>query len=408
VQARAREAGELTVPLFTYEAVTDAGLLERGELEVAHEAELERTLDRRHLSLVRARRRRIRRTSGPRIRARDLAELARYVAITCRGGLPLVDSLDDFAQQATSPALKSVLTQVLRDVRDGLSLSDAMARHPRAFDEGVLALTRAGEASGHMEEVMRRMAEQLEFQLDVKSKVKGALIYPCVLGCAVTGLVVLLITFLLPRIVGMLAQNNATLPTPTLVLLAISDFVTSHALALTGGVVATVVAARAFVRTKVGAVLFDRLVIATPALGALARMGAEARFVSTLRTLLSSGCEAVSALDMSADACGAPSMAARLRGASAKLREGTSFSEALGATRLLHPLVLRMVQLGERSGRMDEALATCVDHFGAEVPKRVRRTISILEPTIVCVAGFVVAFVLLATLMPVFTMYATT
>src|SRR5262249_16951516 len=141
--------------------------------------------------------------------------LARYVSITCRGGLSIVESLEDFGRQTTSANLRAVLEDVVRDVRNGQSISAAMSRHPGAFGDEVLALTQAGEASGSMDEVMRRLSEQLEFQLDVRGRVRGALIYPCILGVAITGLVILLVTFLLPRVVGMLAQNNVELPAPT-------------------------------------------------------------------------------------------------------------------------------------------------------------------------------------------------
>jgi type IV pilus assembly protein PilC len=134
-------------------------------------------------------------------------------------------------------------------------------------------------------------------------------------------------------------------------------------------------------------------------------MGAESRFVATLRTLLSSGVEAVSALEMAADACGAPSIAEKTRKAAERLRSGQTFSEALGALSLFHPLVLRMIQLGEKSGHMDESLRYCVDFFAQEVPKSVRRCTAVLEPLMICFAGAVVGFVLLATMLPVFSMY---
>ena len=345
------------MPVFTYEAVSDEGTVERGALNVADEVELEKMLARRKLCLVDATLGAGARHRGARIATRDLAELARYVAITCKGGLSLVESLDDFAQQSPVPAVKSVLAEVVKDVREGMTLSEAFGRHPRAFDDAVLALTRAGEASGQMEEVMRRLALQLEFELDVKSKVKGALIYPCVLGTAVLGLIILLITFLLPKIVGMLAQNDVKMPGPTQALLDLSGFITTRWPWLLAGLAATVGGFKFLKSTRRGAIVLNRILLVVPALGGLAKLGAQTRFAATLRTLLASGVEAVSALEMAADACGSPFYGARLRGAAAQLREGRTFSDVLSATGCLHPLVLRMVQLGERSGRMDETPA---------------------------------------------------
>lgn len=394
------------MPVYTFQAVTEAGAIEKGQLNAQDELALEKALAKRHLALLRAREGFAAGGSRARIKPRELAELARYVSITCKGGLSLVESLEDFAQQSQLPNVKRVLAEVVKDVRDGLTLSESMARHPRAFDEGVLALTRAGEASGHMDDVMRRLAEQLEFQLEVKSKIKGALIYPCILGTAVIGLIILLITFLLPKIVGMLVQNDVKLPGPTQALLDLSRFITGNWLLLIVGIGSAIAGLKFFARTRTGGVLLNRMLLGIPALGKLAKMGSETRFVATLRTLIVAGVEAVGALEMAAESCGAPYLSSRLRGASVRLREGRTFSEALRETRVVHPLVLRMAQLGERTGKMDESLGTCVDYFSAEVPKAVRKAIALLEPTIICFAGMTVGFILLATLMPVFSMYA--
>ncbi len=394
------------MPTYAFEAITADGEVRRDSLAADDVGKLEQALRQRKLELVRLlRSRRARRERPRKVKLRDVADLARYVSITCRGGLSIVESLEDFAQQSPSPNLRAVLGDVVRDVRNGQSISQAMARHPGAFRDEVLALTQAGEASGAMDEVMRRLAVQLEFQLDVRGKVKGALIYPCILLVAVTGLVTLLITFLLPRLVGMLAQNGAVLPAPTRLLLAVSTFITSWWAALLVGVAAVVVLARFALRSRAGGLLLDRGLLALPVVGSLSKMGAEARFTSTLRTLLSGGVEAVSALEMAADSCGSPSMRVQTRAAADRLRQGHTFSEALGSLALFHPLVLRMVELGERTGRMDESLQCCVDFFAQEVPKAVRRCTAVLEPLIICFAGFGVGFVLLATLLPLFSMY---
>jgi type II secretory pathway component PulF len=394
------------MPVFTYEAITPQGAVARGSLAAESVEQLESELRERRLELVRTLRARPDR--GPRqrrVKLRDVAELARYVSITCRGGLPILESLEDFARQTLSPAMKAVLDEVVRDVRNGTSISEAMARHRATFGDEVVALTQAGEASGAMDEVMRRLSEQLEFHLDVRGKVRGALIYPCILAVAVAGLVILLVTFLLPRVVGMLAQNDVELPAPTRALLGVSGFLTQGWAPLLAAGVAAVAGLRALAATRTGAVLLDRCVHALPIVGPLVKMGAESRFTATLRTLLAGGVEAVSSLEMAADSCGAPSMTEKVRGAAQRLREGRTFSEALRGLDLFHPLVVRMVELGERSGHMDESLEYCVGYFAAELPKAVRRCTAALEPLIVCFAGLVVGFVLLATLLPVFSMY---
>ncbi len=392
------------MPVFTFEALTPGGAIEIGAAVAEDERALARNLSLRQLSLLKAKAAAKVRTHG-RVGPKELAELTRYVSITSRAGLSILDGLEDYAAQAPTPVLRELLREVVDDVRGGMTLCDALARHEGSFPQELLALTRAAEASGSMDEVMSRLSKQIEFQIEVKSKVKGALVYPALLFGAVIGLVVLLITFLLPRIMGALASATVALPAPTRALLAMSDFIVGHWVVLLAGLATIVAGVRWFARTRVGALAFDRALRRLPAAGGLAKLGAESRFVATLRTLLSSGVEAVSALDLSAQSCGSPAMAVRLKQAAQELLDGETFSAVLARTALFRPLVMRMVELGERSGRMDESLDFCVTYFEAEIPRAVRRCTQLLEPAILVFAAGTVAFVLLATLLPVFSMY---
>ncbi len=393
---------------FAWEAVDGMGLLSRGEARAASEAQLEELLARRGLTLVRLRLPRTwaRREPEPkRVPAAELAEFARYVSVTCRAGLSVVEGLSDFAARSRSPRLRGLLQRVAEEVRAGAPLGDAVARHGRAFDPVFVSMVRAGEASGTLDDAMLRAAEQLEFRLLVRHQLRGALLPLAILLLAVVGLVVLLLTFLLPRLMGLMAGTVVALPLPTRVLMAASDVLITSWPWIVGGLAALVVTLRIALRQRLIALHASRLVLRLPAVGPLLRMGAEARFTATMRSLLGSGVDAVRALQMSAETSGSSWMTASFLTVARRIEAGEPLAAALGAAPQLNPLLVRMLQLGEKAGKLQETLGTAVDWYAAEIPRRLKRTLQLLEPAIVVSAGALIAFIVLAAVLPVFSLY---
>lgn len=393
---------------FSWEAVDDAGVISRGELRALDEAQLEELLRKRGLTLVRfLLLRGLARTGLPtgRVKKADLAEFARYVSVTSKAGLSIVDSLSDFAARHRDPTVRKVLERVAEDVRGGVPLADAFGRHQRAFDPIFVSMVRAGEASGALDSSMLRAAEQLEFQLSVRQQVKAALIPPAILAVAVVGLVILLITFLLPRLMGTMAGTGVELPAPTRVLLAVSDGLIAYWIPLVGGLLVLVAGLKVALRQPAMAARFSRLVLRLPAIGPLARMSAEARFTSTMRSLLVSGVDAVRALQMGADTSGSPWLQARLHDTARRVQAGEPLADAIAAVDGLNPLLLRMLQLGEKAGNLQETLETAVEWYAAEIPRAVKRAMQVIEPAIVVCAGATIAFIVLATILPIFSLY---
>ena len=393
---------------FAYEAVNEAGIVSRGELRAADEVQLEEALARRGLTLVRflllrtwARRDR----AVGRIGRIHVVELARYVGVTAQAGLPIVDSMDDFAARCPEPRLRKVVARIAADVRGGMSMSEAFGRSKGAFDPVFVSMVRAGEASGTLDQAMHRAAAQMEFQLSVRNQLRSALVPPAILAVALAGLVILLITFLLPRLMGVMTGTGVVLPLPTRVLLAVSGALTGHWLAILCGLVSLLGGAHVALSRPAVAREASRLVLKLPGIGPLARMSAEARFASTMRSLLASGVDAVRALQMAAATTGSPWMAGRLEQVARRVQGGASLATSIGCVEGLHPLLLRMLQLGEKSGNLQQTLGTAVDFYAAEIPRGIKRAMQLIEPTIVVVAGATIAFIVLATILPIFALY---
>ena len=394
---------------FSFEAVDASGALSRGQLLAADELQLQRLVEQRGLTLVRLlalRSKGAARTSpSGAVPPRELAEFARYVALTTRAGLPLIDCLDDFAANSRSPAMRRTLARVAEEVRHGAPLAESFGRYPRAFDSTFVSMIRAGESSGTLEAAMSRAGEQIEFQDSVRGQLKSAFIGPAFLVIALTGLVILLLTFLLPRLLASMTGANVVLPMPTRIVMALSDVLTGHWVAIVGSLVGGALALRLAMCSAVWRLRLNIAVSHLPVIGPLIRMSAEARFAGTMSALLASGIDAVRAMQMAAETTGAPYLRDRLLATAERVREGQTLADALAPVRGLHPLLLRMLQLGERTGNLDQTLAQAAAFYAVEIPRGVKRALQILEPCIVVVAGGTVAFIVLATIMPIFSMY---
>jgi len=396
------------VRTYAFEAVNESGIVSRGQLGAGDEAELQALVEQRGLTLVRllpSSGRVAREKQFGRVPAKELAEFARYVALTTKAGLPLVDCIDDFATNSRHPGMRKTLARVVAEVRTGAPLGDAFARHPQAFDATFVSMIRAGESSGTLDDAMRRAADQIEFQAQVRGQLKSALIPPLFLIFALGGLVVLLLTFLLPRLMESMQGSGVILPLPTRIVLAVSDVLTAHAEVLIGSVVGGALLLRLLMLSARWRLRLNVAFTHLPVIGPLMRMTAEARFASTMAGLLSSGVDAVRSLQMAAETTGAPYLRDRLLATADRVKEGQTLTDALAPVKGLHPLLLRMLQLGERTGHLDQTLAQAADFYAAEIPRGVKRALQILEPTIVIGAGGTVAFIVLATILPIFSMY---
>lgn len=396
-------------PLLAYEAVDPSGRVERGERSAEDPAQLDGLLARDGLALVRVLGQRSpgasRAVGRARLSPRDLSDLAGYVAVTTRAGLSVVDSLADFGSQCEHPGRRAVLDDVVARLRQGETLGEAFARHPRSFGPLFLAMVRAGEEVGALDEAMDSAARQIRFQADVRRQVRDALVQPTILLTCVLGLVTLLITFLLPRLVGMLGSSGVALPAPTAFLMGLSEGLRDHALPVLAGLVLGLPGLVLIARRPAGRQRLGRLLLRLPVLGDMLWMSAQARAVSALATLLSSGVGAMRALRMAAESSGQPLMRAQLEQAAERVALGEPLGQALGVVERLHPLVVRMVQLGEAAGGLPQALGSAVAYFADELPRRIQRAVGLIQPALVIGSGLLVGFILLSALMPIFSLY---
>ena len=339
-----------------------------------------------------------------RVRAKDTVLFSRQFATMVNSGLSLIRALSVLVDQTTSAALADVIRQVRSDVEKGTSLSQAMERHPKVFGELYVAMIKAGEIGGILDETLERLADMLEANLNLRSKIKAAMAYPLVVGILILFVTTAMIVFVVPIFATMFEDmgNGASLPAPTLALVALSDIVTGYWWAIILGVVGTVVGFRKWKHTERGRLIWDTVKLKLPVFGQLAHKTSLSRFARTFSVLSRTGVPILQAIDIVAATSGNRKMALALEDVKAAVRNGESLAEPLSRHDIFPPMVVQMMTVGEETGALDEMLAKVSDFYDREVDDMVNALTSLIEPLLIIVMGVTVGGILIALYLPIF------
>lgn len=397
------------MPRYRFQTISEDGSVEKGRANAPDRESLVRKIAREGKVIIKAREEDI--ASGAlsgaqRIKTRDITDLISYLSITHSSGIPLIDALEDFIGKARGTKLKAVLTDVLNGITGGEKLSEAFARYEKYFGTVFVNAVRAGEETGSLDTVLDKLKHQIEWQANIKSTVKQALIYPAFLILAVIGLIVLLLTFLLPRIMSIFNESGAELPALTRYLIATSEFIKGNWYFLIGAVVMVPVTIAVLRRFEKPSVVIDRVLLRLPVFGRIITEISLARFTVIFKTMLLSGVEIVRSMELSGSASGNGYIEKLTRNAILDVQSGSRLSEAFEPFKSMNLLLPRMIAIGEKTGRIDDALDCSSRYFDESIPKRVKRMLAMLEPSIIIVAGVLVGFILLGALMPIYSMYS--
>lgn len=339
-----------------------------------------------------------------RIAPEELALLTRQLATLVGARLPLVDCLSALIEQTENARTKRVLSQVREQVTEGSSLADALKAHPRVFSDLYVNMVRAGEASGALDLVLLRLADYTESYAQLRSKVRSALTYPTLMALTGTGILLFLLSYVVPKITKIFSENQATLPLMTRVLLAISGFSQEYWWLIVGALVAAGVSIQMSRRTEAGRLRFDRYILSLPYFGKLFKKVALARFARTLATLLGSGINLLTALDIVKHVVNNSVLSQAIEDARNSIREGHSIAPPLKKSGLFPAMLVHMIAVGEKSGELEAMLTKAADAYDNEVSTSVATITSVLEPMMILFGGAVVLFIVLAILLPIFEM----
>ncbi len=333
-----------------------------------------------------------------------------HLSVFCRqfstmvdAGVSLVRCLDVLGRQTQDPKLKKILADIGERVEGGESLSRAMQRHPRAFNNLFIGLIKAGEVGGVLEESLQRLSTFLEKDVELRRKVKSAMTYPILVAIMSVGIVTFLVAWFVPQwsaILTDLGLKADDLPAPTKLLIDISNVIQYRGWMILVGIVAIVVANKIFTSTRFGRRVMDRVKLKIPVFGKLHHKVCMTRFSRTMGTLLTSGVPILQAMETVAGTVGNSIMADALMEARARIREGDRIGDPLEASKLFPPMVVHMIGVGEESGSLDFMLQKIADFYDAEVEATLASLTAAIEPIMIVSLGFVVGFIVVAMFLP--------
>src|SRR4051812_33384682 len=394
------------MPKFAYSARTVSGEIQTGEIELPSRDEVMGWLNRQRLRpiSINAKAKEISFTIGTGIKTREVVIFTRQFATMINSGLPLVQSLTILAEQTENKNFKKIIAQVLQDIQAGQTLADSLRRHPKVFTELYVNMVAAGEAGGILDVILMCLATVMEKNDALVRKIKGAMVYPLVMLIVVVLCTTVLLWKVVPVFAGMFTGAGLSLPLPTLIVLALSNFLQHYMWLVVLSVIALVVAIRQYYKTDNGKLQIDRLMLRMPVLGNLLRKSAVSRFTRTLGTLVSSGVSILDGLQITARTAGNRVVHDAVMKSRASISAGATISEPLKESGVFPPMVVQMINVGEQTGGLDEMLSKIADFYDDEVDAAVSALTSILEPIMIVVMGVVIGGIVVAMYLPMFDM----
>ncbi|HVZ95194.1 MAG TPA: type II secretion system F family protein [Phycisphaerales bacterium] len=414
---------------FQYEAIDKAGKRQKGTVEAASSEEAIQRIKLQQLFPTAVREQKVKKSAAAgeaaakpkkkkgggfsigRVKPKVLTTFTRQLSTLQDAGLPLLRSLQILEQQQRPGLLKNILTGVVEDVQGGASLSEAMAKHPRAFDGLYCKMVNAGEIGGVLDVILQRLAEFMEKAERLKRKIKGAMIYPVTVIIIAVGIVTGIMYFIIPKFKDIFADFDVALPVPTVLLINTSAWVagnypTKGAMMIGGwayilfGAPLVWVGFKMLRKTRPGKAVIDTLGLYIPVAGKLARKSIIARFTRTLGTLVAAGVPILEAISITRDTSGNYVFYKALNKVHDSIREGETFAQPLRESKVCDSIVVNMIDVGEETGDLDTMLLKIADNYDDEVDTAVEGLVKLIEPLLVVFLGGIIGTIVVAMFLP--------
>ncbi|NUN49580.1 MAG: type II secretion system inner membrane protein GspF [Candidatus Brocadiae bacterium] len=331
----------------------------------------------------------------------EIALITRQLATLLNAGTPLNEALRAIVEQTNSRKLEAIIRDIRERISQGATFADALGNHPGYFSDLYVNMVRSGEASGTLDEILKRLADYLHQQNRLAGKVMAAMTYPLVMVVVGTGVVTFLLGFVVPRILDVLSKQKIVMPLPTMLLVAVTNILRGYWPLLLGGLIASWIGFKLYTATPGGRRVWDGFILRIPVLGDLFRKAAISRFSTTLSTLLGSGLPVMEALSITQKVMGNVVLGAVIDKVRARVMEGSDISAPLKQSKLFPPTVCYMVAIGEESGQLEEMLRRVSQSYDEEIELTTQKVTSLIEPIMIVLMAVVVGFIVLAVLLPI-------
>jgi type IV pilus assembly protein PilC len=336
---------------------------------------------------------------------KDLSVFSRQFATMVNSGLPLLRTLAILEEQTESKYISKVVGEMRLDVEKGVSLSAAMAKHPRTFNDLYVSMVRAGEAAGTLDSTLLRLSDTLEREVSLRRQIKSAMTYPIVVACLVVLILTAMLIFVVPTFKDLYDDLGGTLPLPTRLLVAVSDIVRSYFMFVVAGIILVIYLIRRWVKTEKGRMAFDRFKLRIPIFGGLFHKTAMSRFARTLSVLNRSGVPILQSLDIVRETVNNSVVAAAVKDLQAGVQEGESLATPLSRHKVFPAMVVQMMAVGEETGALDTMLEKIANFYDEEVTATVESLTSLIEPVLIAVVGGAVGAIVIALYLPTFKIF---
>ena len=336
-----------------------------------------------------------------RITGKEILSFTGQLGTALRSGLPLMDCLSIIRQQNQKPSMKNLLTELIESVSSGDSLSDALGQHPKLFSPMYQAMVRVGETGGILEQTIAQLTQLLGREEKVKSNIKTASAYPLFVLCLGIASLIVIVTWLLPKIIGTIGVSDTLLPLPTRMLLWISNFTKDYGLFIVIGIAVVIYAVKKWARTPQGKISWDSFKLKIPIWGPVLRSIAVGRFARTFGALTKGGVVVLEALTVVRDTLGNEHLACQIDTVLERVRHGEPLAEPLAESGRFPPLLVQIISVGEQTGKLDELLLNAADTFDSEADAALDRFMAILPAVLVLILALLVGFIVVATLLPI-------
>lgn len=335
-----------------------------------------------------------------RLKISDINGFTREFYTLVKAGLTVPASLEVIGEQDRNPLLKNIVDGLLGSIRGGASISESLARYPQAFNSLYVNMFSAGEISGRLEQILERLIYIGEAEEKLRLRIKAALRYPIIVLSAIVLAFFTLTNFIIPRFAQLFAQRNVTLPLPTRILLGIHEATVHYGWLMAAGLILAVVLFRKFLTTPMGKLYWDQMILKLPVFGPLILKADMSRFARVMSMLIQSGITAVKALEIAYGSAENRVVAQAIDKIRVSVIEGSGMTEPMKASKIFPPAVVRMVRVGEETGKIDELLLKVSDYYDMQVAYTVDNLMALIEPMLIVVLGCMVLVLALGMFLP--------
>ncbi len=397
------------MPVYLWEGKNRNNQIQKGELEAPNEDAV-----RAHLNRIRIIPSKIKKKPKdlfenvaflqPKVKEKDTIVFCRQFSTMIDAGLPIIQCLDILQAQQENPTFKKMIKEIKESVEGGTTLADSLKRYPQHFDNLFVNMVAAGEAGGILDVILKRLSAYLEKAARLKRKVKGAMVYPAITIFVAVVVVAVILVFVIPVFQKMFNDAGMALPGPTLITIAISDFVKSKIHWIIIAVILFSIAFGKYYKTEKGRLVVDSLALKMPVVGLLIRKVSVAKFTRTMGTMLSSGVAILEALDIVARTAGNKVVENAIYSVRSGIAEGRTMADPLQTSGVFPSMVCQMIAVGESTGALDAMLEKIADFYDEEVDQAVENLTSMIEPMMIVFLGVVVGGLIVSMYLPIFNM----